>query len=355
MTNTDTRDAALAAAQIAALSEAGCDIVRCAVPDETAARALTEIKAILAGRDINIPIVADIHFDHALALLAIENGADKIRINPGNIGDRGRLREIADAARAAGLPIRIGVNSGSIERDLLDKYGRGPEALALSALAGIELFESFGFEDIAVSVKSSDVRENYEAARLVAAETDCPQHIGITESGAGERALMKSGIGIGALLLGGIGDTLRVSLTGDPVREVGAGRAVLAALGLLPGAIDILSCPTCGRCRVDLESIEAKVRAKLAPLETERISRAEAGEDIPPLSVAVMGCAVNGPGEAAHADFGVACGDGKGVIFAQGKIVRTVEEAEIPAALYAEARDVLTKRGHIGCLDYYSI
>jgi (E)-4-hydroxy-3-methylbut-2-enyl-diphosphate synthase len=333
MTTTDTRDAEATAAQIVALASAGCDIVRCAVPDEEAAYALPVIREILAEQGGELPIVADIHFDHRLALLAIESGADKIRINPGNIGDEGKLREIADAARAAGIPIRIGVNSGSVEKGILERFGRGPEALARSALAGIELFESFGFRDLVVSVKSSDVRENYEAARLIPDEADCPQHIGVTESGAGERALMKSGIGIGALLLGGVGDTLRVSLTGDPVREVYAGRSILAALGLLPGAIDILSCPTCGRCRVDLAAIEAKVRAKLAPVETERMRRADAGETVPPLRVAVMGCAVNGPGEAAHADAGVACGEGKGVLFVHGEIVRSVPEPDIADAL----------------------
>jgi (E)-4-hydroxy-3-methylbut-2-enyl-diphosphate synthase len=226
------------------------------------------------------------------------------------------------------------VNSGSIEKDLLERYGRGPESLARSALAGIELFDSFGFRDIVVSVKSSDVRENFDAAMFIAKESDCPQHIGVTESGAGERALVKSSAGIGALLLAGIGDTVRVSLTGDPLREVSAGRSILAALGLLPGAIDIISCPTCGRCRVDLEHIATEVRSKFAELETSRIRRAEAGEHVPPLTVAVMGCAVNGPGEASHADVGVACGEGKGVIFAHGEIVRTVPEADIPAALY---------------------
>jgi (E)-4-hydroxy-3-methylbut-2-enyl-diphosphate synthase len=333
MTNTDTRDAEATERQITALVTAGCDIVRCAVPDAEAARSLGDIKNRLAAGGIRVPVVADIHFDYQLALLAIENGADKIRINPGNIGDKEKLREIADAARAAGIPIRIGVNSGSIEKGILARLGRGPEALARSALADIEIFESFGFRDLVVSVKSSDVRENYEAARLIAAETDCPQHIGITESGGGERALMKSAIGIGSLLLAGIGDTLRVSLTGDPVREVRAGRDILAGLGLLPGAIDVISCPTCGRCRIDLERVAAEVRAGLAEAEAARMRAAEAGEDVPPLSVAVMGCAVNGPGEASHADVGVACGNGKGVIFVKGEIIETVREAEIARVL----------------------
>jgi (E)-4-hydroxy-3-methylbut-2-enyl-diphosphate synthase len=333
MTNTDTRDAEATARQITALVTAGCDIVRCAVPDAEAARSLGDIKNRLAAGGIRVPVVADIHFDYRLALLAIGNGADKIRINPGNIGDKEKLREIADAARAAGIPIRIGVNSGSIEKGILARLGRGPEALARSALADIEIFESFGFRDLVVSVKSSDVRENYEAARLIAAETDCPQHIGITESGGGERALMKSAIGIGSLLLAGIGDTLRVSLTGDPVREVRAGRDILAGLGLLPGAIDVISCPTCGRCRIDLERVAAEVRAGLAEAESARMRAAEAGEDVPPLCVAVMGCAVNGPGEASHADAGVACGDGKGVIFVKGEITETVREAEIARVL----------------------
>jgi (E)-4-hydroxy-3-methylbut-2-enyl-diphosphate synthase len=338
MTNTDTRDVCATARQITELARAGCDIVRCAAPDAEAARALGEIKNRLAGDGIYVPVVADIHFDYRLALLAIENGADKIRINPGNIGDRAKLREIADAARAAGIPLRIGVNSGSIEKGILARLGRGAEALARSALADIEIFESFGFRDLIVSVKSSDVRENYEAARLIAAETDCPQHIGITESGAGGRALAKSSIGIGSLLLAGIGDTLRVSLTGDPVREVRAGRDILASLGLLPGAIDVISCPTCGRCRIDLERVAAEVRAGLAEAESARMRAAEAGVDVPPLCVAVMGCAVNGPGEASHADAGVACGEGKGVIFVKGEIEGTVRGEDIARVLCGKAQ-----------------
>jgi (E)-4-hydroxy-3-methylbut-2-enyl-diphosphate synthase len=317
MTNTYTQDAPATAAQIKKLAEAGCEIVRCAVPTHDAAKSLSEIKQILAEENIIIPIVADIHFDHRLAIAAMEHGADKVRINPGNIGDEGKVREVISAAKQWKIPIRIGVNSGSLEKNLIEKYGVCARSLAQSALNQIEFFEKEGIYDILISVKSSDVRENIEAARIVAAHTDVPQHIGITEAGSGERAVIKSAVGIGSLLLEGIGDTIRVSLTGDPVAEVRAARSLLASLGLLPGAVNVISCPTCGRCKVDLASVAAEVAEAAAAIELERKS----GKTI---TAAVMGCAVNGPGEAKHADMGIACGDGNAVIFEHGEITGTV-------------------------------
>ncbi|MDR2157608.1 MAG: flavodoxin-dependent (E)-4-hydroxy-3-methylbut-2-enyl-diphosphate synthase [Clostridiales Family XIII bacterium] len=322
MTNTDTRDVGATVAQIAALEAAGCDIVRCAVPDMTAAAAISGIKA-----RVNIPVVADVHFDHRLAIAAIERGADKIRINPGNIGGDAEVRAVARRAKAAGIPIRVGVNSGSLEADLLGTFGGPtPEALAESAVRNMERLQRFDFEDIVISIKSSDVRENHAALKILAARTDCPLHIGITEAGIGERAIIKSAVGIGALLLDGIGDTLRVSLTGDPLREVRAAQDILASIGLLPGRINLVSCPTCGRCRVDLARIATEVSAAIRPLERE------AGN----LTVAIMGCAVNGPGEASHADLGVACGDGKAVLFRKGVVVGAVAEQEIVPAILRE-------------------
>jgi (E)-4-hydroxy-3-methylbut-2-enyl-diphosphate synthase len=331
MTNTDTRDADATVAQIAALSEAGCDIVRCAVPDMTAAAAIAEIKP-----RVNTPIVADIHFDYRLAVAAIENGADKIRINPGNIREDAEVRAIARAAKAAGIPIRVGVNGGSLEGDLRERFGGStPEALAESAVRNIERLRGMDFEDIVVSVKSSDAAENREALKILAGRTDCPLHIGITEAGIGERAVIKSAIGIGALLMDGIGDTIRVSLTGDPVREVAAARDILTALNLLPGAVNVISCPTCGRCKVDLARIATQVNEAIRPIERRR------GAGNRPLTVAIMGCAVNGPGEASHADLGVACGDGKAALFKGGIVVRTVDESEIVRTIMAELRSLI--------------
>ncbi|MDR0852296.1 MAG: flavodoxin-dependent (E)-4-hydroxy-3-methylbut-2-enyl-diphosphate synthase [Clostridiales Family XIII bacterium] len=332
MTNTDTRDACATAAQIHALADAGCDIVRCAIPDLQAAEAIRTIKQQLQNRGVSIPIVADIHFDYRLAIAAIENGADKIRINPGNIGGIDRVSAVVTKARAAKIPIRIGVNSGSLEKDLIEEFGRTPDALAQSALRWTEKIQKMGFADIVISVKSSDVRETVTVGRALSRATDCPLHLGVTEAGVGERALIKSAVGIGALLLDGIGDTIRVSLTGDPINEVAAARSILSGVGLLPGAIDIISCPTCGRCRVDLPRITAEVAAKTAVLEKARI---ESGiRDI--LTVAIMGCAVNGPGEAAHADLGVACGDGRAVFFRKGKIEENVSETEIISLILRE-------------------
>ena len=329
MTNTDTADVDATVAQIISLANEGCDIVRCAVPNEDAALAISKIKTELAKEQMSIPLVADIHFDHELAITSIKNGADKIRINPGNIGDPAKLKIIADAAKSAGIPIRIGVNSGSVEKELLAKYGHGPVALAESAIRSIEQFNSFGFEDIVVSVKSSDVITNTEACRKINELTDCPQHVGITEAGIGESAIIKSAIGIGSLLIDGIADTIRVSLTGDPVREIRAAKKILAGVNMLKESINIISCPTCGRCQVNLEAIANEVSESLVPLEKARSQAARNGEIVNPLTIAVMGCAVNGPGEAAHADLGVACGKGKGVIFKKGEILKTVDESDI--------------------------
>jgi (E)-4-hydroxy-3-methylbut-2-enyl-diphosphate synthase len=278
-------------------------------------------------RSSPLPVVADIHFDHRLALLAIEAGADKIRINPGNIGGAKAVKAVVGLAKARRIPIRVGVNAGSLERGLLEKYG-GPtaEALAESALSGAAILEELGFFDIVVSMKSSDLRVSQEAHVLAAAGTDCPFHIGVTEAGFGLGGEVRSAMGAGALLLHGIGDTLRVSLTGDPVREVLLASEILKAAGLRAGSINLISCPTCGRCRADLEAFARLVSERAAVLE-KRSPRVSS------ISVAVMGCAVNGPGEASRADIGLACGDGRAVIFQKGTIVKTVPEAYAAAEL----------------------
>lgn len=320
MTNTKTADVEKTVEQINRLAKAGCEIVRCAVPDMESAVAFSQIK-----KHISIPIVADIHFDYKLAIAAIENGADKIRINPGNIGAKSAVREVVLEAKKAEIPIRIGVNGGSLEKDLLEKHnGITPEALVESALRNIEMVEKFGFDDIVVSIKTSNVKSNYDAHKLLSAQTNHPLHIGITEAGTGQRALIKSAIGIGALLLDGIGDTIRVSLTGDPVNEVEVANNILSTIELKKGVIDIISCPTCGRTEVELDAIVNKISDNLKIYEKERIKQGEKK-----ITVAVMGCAVNGPGEARSADFGVACGKGKGVIFSKGEILKTVSEENI--------------------------
>ena len=306
MTNTDTRNVAETVRQIEQLTEAGCDIVRCAIPDMEAADAFGLIK-----KQVKAPLVADIHFDYRLAVVAIKNGADKVRINPGNIGGSDRVKTVVDAAKERGIPIRIGVNSGSLEKDILEKYnGVTAEGLAESALRNIKLVEDMGFSDIVLSLKSSDVRLNYEAHKLVYERADHPLHIGITEAGTVEGGKAKSAVGIGALLLAGIGDTIRVSLTGDPVNEVLFAAEILKALDLKKNTIQFISCPTCGRCGVDLAKITAEVESALKPVEGTMKQN-----NVPSFSVAVMGCEVNGPGEAREADFGVACGKGKGLIF----------------------------------------
>ncbi len=324
MTNTDTRNVADTVNQIARLTDAGCDIVRCAIPDMEAVAAFGQIKKL-----VKVPLVADIHFDYRLAVAAIENGADKVRINPGNIGSRERVKAVVDAARSRQIPIRIGVNSGSLEKDILEKYqGVTAEGLAESALKNIELIEDMGFSDLILSLKSSDVRLNYQAHKLVFEKMGYPLHIGITEAGTVESGKAKSAIGIGALLLEGIGDTIRVSLTGDPVNEVSYAKEILKALDLKKNSIHFISCPTCGRCGVDLVKITAEVEMALKPVENNMKKK-----NIPSFSVAVMGCAVNGPGEAREADFGVACGKGKGILFRNGEVVKTVEEEDLAKEL----------------------
>ncbi len=319
MTNTDTRDIPSTVSQILKLEEAGCDIVRCAVPDEEAGEALRKI--IL---QIHVPLVADIHFDSALALLSIRNGVSKLRINPGNIGKKEKVRAVAEAAKDRGIPIRIGVNSGSLQKDILAKYGRVcPEAMVESAMRHVEMLEEFDFHDIVLSVKSSDVREMIECYRLISGKVDYPLHIGVTESGTIRKGTIRSSVGIGALLAEGIGDTIRVSLTGDPVEEVRVGRDILASLGDIRGEAEMISCPTCGRTRLDLIRIAGEVEKRLQSVHK-------------PIKVAVMGCAVNGPGEAARADIGIAGGNGEGLIFRKGQILRKVKEEDLVEELMKE-------------------
>ncbi|QIB69035.1 flavodoxin-dependent (E)-4-hydroxy-3-methylbut-2-enyl-diphosphate synthase [Aminipila butyrica] len=324
MTNIDTRDIPRVVGQIRQLEEAGCQIIRLAVPDMESADAFGQIK-----KQVKAPLVADIHFDYRLAVAAIEKGADKVRINPGNIGSRERIQAVVTAAKARNIPIRVGVNSGSLEKDILQKYGGvTAEGLAESALRNAELLEQMDFEDIVLSLKASDVALNYQAHRLIAEKTNYPIHIGITESGTVNSGKLKSAIGIGGLLLAGIGDTMRVSLTGDPVKEVYFARDILKAMGIRPGGINLVSCPTCGRTRLELERIALEVEDAIIPLARKREALG-----LPPITVAVMGCVVNGPGEAREADFGVAGGDGKGVIFARGQIIKTVPEEAIVSQL----------------------
>lgn len=324
MTNTDTRDVESTVKQIKELQEAGCQIVRLAIPDMEAAKAFGEIK-----KAVDIPLVADIHFDYKLAIAAMENGADKVRINPGNIGSRERVQAVVDAAKKYNVPIRVGVNSGSLEKDIVAKYGGvTAEGLAESALNNVKLLEDMGFDNIVISLKSSDVKLNYDAYKIVDEKSDYPLHVGITESGTVNGGKLKSAIGIGGLLLGGIGNTMRVSFTGNPVNEVHFAREILKASGIRPAGINLVSCPTCGRTQVDLEKIALQVEEEIKRIEPEREKRG-----LPPITVAVMGCVVNGPGEAKEADFGIAGGDGKGIIFAKGEILKTVNEDELASEL----------------------
>lgn len=324
MTNVDSRDERGLLQQIERLADAGCQIVRIAVPDREAAEVFSRVK-----KKVNVPLVADIHFDYRLAIAAIEAGADKIRINPGNIGSIDRVKAVVEAARLRHIPIRVGVNGGSLEKDIIEKYGGVTAAgLAESALRNLRLIEDMDYDELVVSLKSSDVRMNFEAHKLLAAGTTHPIHIGITEAGTLQRGKVKSAIGIGSLLLAGIGDTMRVSLTADPIEEVYFAQEILRGLHLLPSAIHLISCPTCGRTRIDLAGLAARMEEALRPLEKRLIA---AGA--PSITVAVMGCAVNGPGEAREADFGVAGGEGKGVLFAHGEIIGTVPEEDIATAL----------------------
>lgn len=337
MTNTDTRDIAATVAQIRQLEDAGCEIVRISVPDREAADAFKEIR-----KKIDLPLVADIHFDYRLAIAAIEGGADKIRINPGNIGGEENVRAVIEAAKRRRIPVRIGVNSGSVEGDILASHGGHPtaEGLAESALRKVRLVENMNFEDIVISVKSSDVVMNYRAYLLMAEKTEYPLHIGVTESGTPSVGIIKSSVGLGALLLAGIGDTLRVSLTADPVKEIPAAREILKSTGYFDGGIDFVSCPTCSRCKTDLTKIADDIMMQLGSVEKEMISK-----KMPKLKVAVMGCRVNGPGEASDADFGVACGDGKGAFFREGKVVRTVPEEEITEFVVSQLRSFVSAFG----------
>lgn len=311
MTNTDTKDVIATTNQILKLEEAGCEIIRCAVPDIESAIAIKEIK-----KNIHIPIVADIHFDYKLALESIKSGVDKIRINPGNIGSRERVEAVVNAAKANGVPIRIGVNGGSLEKELLEKY-KSPcaDALVESALKHVEILDDLNFSDIVVSIKVSDVREMVEAYRKFDKISDIPLHIGLTEAGTLRGGIIKSAMGIGALLLDGIGDTIRVSLTADPVEEIYAAKEILKNLGLRKNGIEFVSCPTCGRTKIDLIKIASEVEKRISHIEK-------------PLKVAVMGCAVNGPGEAKDADIGIAGGVGKCLIFKNGEILRSVSEKD---------------------------
>ena len=316
MLNTKTTDVEGSLAQLRALKAAGCDIARLAVPDREAAAGFAAIAAASP-----LPLVADIHFDWRLALLAAEGGAKKIRINPGNIGDAGKVREVADCCRQHGIPIRVGVNAGSLEKHLLEKYGHPtPEALAESALGHTELLEAVGFSDICVSIKSSSVPLTIAAYRLLARRTDYPLHLGVTETGTERMGVIKSAMGIGALLCDGIGDTIRVSLTADPVREVTAGRDILRAAGLRQDGVNLIACPTCGRTSIDLIGLAGRVEAALAGCRK-------------PITVAVMGCVVNGPGEAREADVGIAGGKGEGLLFRKGEIVKKVPEEQLLPAL----------------------
>lgn len=328
MTNVDSRDERGLLAQIDRLTAAGCEIVRIAVPDMEAAEIFGRVK-----KQVSVPLVADIHFDYRLAIAAIEQGADKIRINPGNIGSTERVRAVVTAAKERNVPIRIGVNSGSLEKDILEKNGGvTAEGLCESVLRNAALIEDMGYDNLVLSLKSSDVRMNYEAHKLVFEKTEHPIHIGITEAGTLKRGKVKSAVGIGALLLAGIGDTMRVSLTADPVEEVVYAREILESIGIRTPQIDLISCPTCGRTRVDLQSLAAQVEERLSEIAVSR-----------PLKVAVMGCVVNGPGEAREADFGACGGDGKGVIFAKGQVIKTVNECDIVDALI----DMIKKKASV--------
>ena len=319
MTNTKTQDIDGTVTQILELEKAGCELIRCTVPDAQAAGALKEIK-----KRIHIPLAADIHFDHRLAIMSIENGADKIRINPGNIGGRENLRAVVSAAKERGIPIRVGVNSGSLETPLIKKYGGvTAEGIVESAMDKVRMIEECGYDNIVISIKSSNVPMCIESYERVSSLTSYPLHIGITEAGTAFSGNIKSSVGLGILLYEGIGDTIRVSLTADPLEEIRSAKAILSALGLRKSGPEIISCPTCGRTRIDLVGLAEKV---------ERL----ADSYDKPFKVAVMGCAVNGPGEAKEADFGVAGGNGEGLIFAKGEIKKKVPEAEILSALKEE-------------------
>lgn len=311
MANVNPLDEVALTKQIKELSHEGCQIIRLAVPSMEAAEVFGRVK-----RKIDIPMVADIHFDYRLAIEAISQGADKIRINPGNIGSKDNLEKVVDAARKRQIPIRVGVNSGSLEKDIIEKRGRvDAEGLAESALRNLKLIENMGYDNLVVSLKSSDVKMNYEAHKLVASMTNHPIHIGITEAGTVKMGKLKSAVGLGSLILSGVGDTMRVSLTADPIEEVHFAKDILYSIGLRKDRVNLVSCPTCGRTKINLEKLANDVEYTL---EKEGIND--------PITVAVMGCVVNGPGEAKEADYGLAGGDGKGIIFSKGKVIKVVDE-----------------------------
>ncbi len=319
MTNTPTEDVEKTVAQILALEKAGCEIIRCTVPNENAAKAIAAIKS-----QIHIPLVADIHFDYRMAIAAIENGADKIRINPGNIGGKEKIRAVVAAAKERNIPIRVGVNSGSLESELVEKYhGVTPEGLVESALDKVHMIEECGYDRMVISIKSSDVMNCIKAHEILSEQTDYPLHVGITEAGTILSGSIKSSVGLGVILYEGIGDTIRVSLTGDPVEEIKAAKLILRTLGLRKGGVEVVSCPTCGRTKIDLIGLANRVESLVQnyPLD---------------IKVAVMGCAVNGPGEAKEADIGVAGGVGEGLLIKHGEIIRKMPEDQLLDALKYE-------------------
>ena len=319
MCNTRTDDVSATVGQILRLEHAGCEIIRVAVPDINAALAIKEIR-----NQIHIPVVADIHFDYKLAIASIENDADKIRINPGNIGSRNNVKAVVDAAKERSIPIRVGVNSGSLEKNIIGKYGHvTAEGIVESALDKVHMIEDCGYDNIVISIKSSDVPMCIKAHELISEKTDYPLHIGITEAGTVYNGTVKSSVGLGVILYEGIGDTIRVSLTGDPVQEVVCAKRILKTLGLRKGGIEVVSCPTCGRTQIDLVSLAEKVNALAENYDYD-------------IKVAVMGCVVNGPGEAKEADFGIAGGHGEGLLFRKGEIIKKLPEEQLLNALKEE-------------------
>ncbi len=319
MTNTKTEDVEATVAQIRQLTKAGCDIIRCAVPTMEAAEALREIK-----KQVEIPVVADIHFDYRLAIAAMENGADKIRINPGNIGSMERIKAVVDVAKERNIPIRVGVNSGSLEKELVEKYhGVTAEGIVESALDKVHIIENLGYDNLVISIKSSDVLMCVKAHELISTQTNYPLHVGITESGTLTSGNIKSSIGLGLILHQGIGDTIRVSLTGDPLEEIKSAKLILRTLGLRQGGIEVVSCPTCGRTQIDLIGLANRVENLVAEYPLD-------------IKVAVMGCVVNGPGEAKEADLGIAGGIGEGLLIKHGEVVKKMPENELLMALKYE-------------------
>ncbi len=319
MTNTHTEDTESTVRQILELEKAGCDIIRCTVPTLEAAKSIKEIK-----KQIHIPLVADIHFDYKMAIAAMENGADKIRINPGNIGSTDKIKAVVDVAKERNIPIRVGVNSGSLEKELVEKYhGVTAEGIVESAIDKVRIIEDLGYDNLVVSIKSSDVLMCVKAHKLIAEKINYPLHVGITESGTAFSGSIKSSIGLGLILNEGIGDTIRVSLTDNPVKEIEAGKIILKTLGLRKGGIEVVSCPTCGRTRIDLISLASKVEEMVSKYDLD-------------IKLAVMGCVVNGPGEAKEADLGIAGGDGCGVLIKHGEVIKKVPEEDLLSTLKYE-------------------